>query len=56
MFIASKLTLNVDKTNFLKFETKNKPSTNMQTGHNDQYTQAVKTTRFLGLYIDSHLN
>jgi hypothetical protein len=45
-----------DKTSFLKFGAKNKPSTNMQTGHNDQYIQIVKTTRFLGLYIDSHLN
>jgi hypothetical protein len=32
-----KLTLNFDKTNFIKFSTKNKTCVNLNIGHDDQF-------------------
>jgi hypothetical protein len=47
---ANKLTLNFDKTNFMKFCTTNKNCVNLSIGYVD------KTTKFLGLQTDNNLN
>jgi hypothetical protein len=54
-FKASKLTLNFDKTDFMKFATNNKTSINFNIAC-DNKTIEVLTTKFLGLQIDNNLN
>jgi hypothetical protein len=53
---ANKLTLNFDKTNFIKFCTNNKTCVNLNMGFDDKTIEEVETTKFLGLQIDSNLN
>jgi hypothetical protein len=53
---ASKLTLNFDKTNFLKFCTTNKNCVNLSIGYVDKTIEEVETTKFLGLQVDNDLN
>jgi hypothetical protein len=53
---ANKLTLNFDKTNFMKFCTTNKNCVNLSIGCIDKTVEEVKTTKFLGLQIDNNLN
>jgi hypothetical protein len=53
-FKANKLTLNFDKTNFIKFTTNNKTSINFNIGY-DKTVEEVLTTKFLGLQIDNNL-
>ena len=58
-FQANKLTLNLNKTNFILFTPKhsrykpNKEILNLKFG--DQKINQVKETKFLGVYIDKHL-
>jgi len=42
LFIASKLSLNFDKTNFIKFVTSNKPVPNMHVSCYGKYIREVK--------------
>jgi hypothetical protein len=53
-FKANKLTLNFDKTNFMKFTTNNKTSINFNIGYDDRTTEEVLSTKFLGLQIDNN--
>jgi hypothetical protein len=53
---ANKLTLNFDKTNFMKFCTTNKNCDNLSRGYVDKTTEEVETTKFLGLRVDNNLN
>lgn len=55
-FIAIRLALNCDKTNFLNSLANNKSVTNMQISYTDQYIQLEKPTKCLGLQIDVRLN
>jgi hypothetical protein len=51
---ASKLALNFDKTNFIKFCTTNKNCVNLSVGYEDKTIEEVETTKFLGLQIDNN--
>jgi hypothetical protein len=53
---ASKLTLSLDRTNFMKFCTTNKNCVNLSIGFEDKTIEEVETTKFLGLPIDNNLN
>jgi hypothetical protein len=53
---ANKLTLNFDKTNFMKFCTTNKNCVNLSIGYADKTIEEVETTKFLGLQGDNNLN
>jgi hypothetical protein len=53
---VSKLTLNSDETNFMKFCTTNKNCVNVRIGYVDKTIEEVETTEFLGLQVDSNLN
>jgi hypothetical protein len=55
-FAANKLTLNLDKTNVIKFLTNNLPQCPLSIGYNDKYIEESVHTKFLGLQIDNHLN
>jgi hypothetical protein len=55
-FDANKLTVNLDKTNIIKFITKNSPQFSISIGYNDKHIEESVHTKFLGLQIDSHLN
>jgi hypothetical protein len=53
---ANKLTLNFDKTNFMKFCTNNKTGVNLNMGYDEKTIEEVETTKFLGLQVVSNLN
>jgi hypothetical protein len=53
---AIKLTLNFDKTNFMKFCTTNKKCVNLRKEYVDKTIEEVETTKFIGLQVDSNLN
>ena len=53
-FIAIRLALNCDKTNFLNSVANSKSV--MQISYTDRYIQLEKPTKCLGLQIDIHLN
>jgi hypothetical protein len=55
-FDANKLTLNLDKTNIIKFITKNSPQFPISIGYDDKHIEESVHTKFLGLQIVSHLN
>ena len=53
---TNKLSLNVNKTHFMIFKTKNKKLTqHMSIMINGEQIEQVKSTKFLGLYIDEQL-
>ena len=55
--LANKLSLNVNKTNFMIFKAKDKKlEQNMSIIINMQQIEQVKYTKFLGLYIDEELS
>jgi hypothetical protein len=53
---AIELTLNFDKTNFMKFCANNKTCVNLNIGYGNKTIREVETTKFLGLQIDNNLN
>jgi hypothetical protein len=55
-FSANKLSLYLDKTNVIKFITKNSPQYRLNIGCNDNYIDEAVNGKFLGLEIDNHLN
>jgi hypothetical protein len=55
-FAANKLSLNLDKTNLIKFITKNSPQYHLNIGYNDEHIEEGVNTKFLGLQIDNQLN
>jgi hypothetical protein len=55
-FAASKLTLNLDKINIIKFITYNSPQFPISIGYEDKYIEDPVCKTFLGSQIDSCLN
>jgi hypothetical protein len=55
-FAANKLTLNLEKTNVMKFVTKNLLHCALTIGYKDKYIEEVVNTKFLGMHLDNHLN
>jgi hypothetical protein len=55
-FDANKLTLNLDKTNIIKFITKNSPQVPISIAYDDKHIEESVHTKFLGLQIDNHIN
>jgi hypothetical protein len=55
-FAANKLILNLEKTNIMKFVTKNMPHCPLTIGYIDKYIEEVVNTKFLGMHLDNHLN
>jgi hypothetical protein len=55
-FAANKLTLNLDKTNRIKFTTINLPQCPLSIEYDDKYIEESVHTKFLGLCIDNYLN
>jgi hypothetical protein len=55
-FAANKLILNLEKTNVMKFVTKNLPHCVLTIGYKDKYIEEVVNTKFLGIHLDNHLN
>jgi hypothetical protein len=55
-FAVNKLTLNIDKTNIIKFITYNSPQLPISIGYEDKYIEESVHTKFLDLKIDGHLN
>ena len=54
---ANKLSLNIDKTNFVLFHPPQKaPNFNIRLVINDQFIKKAKCIKYLGILIDSHLN
>jgi hypothetical protein len=51
-FSAKKLSLDLDKTNVIKFMTKNSPQYPLNIGYNDKYIGEAVNTKFLRLQID----
>jgi len=56
-FQANKLTLNLEKTNFILFKSHRKinPSGNLSLFINDSPITQVESTKFLGVHIDQHM-
>jgi hypothetical protein len=54
-FAATKLILNLEKTNIMKFATRNMPHCALTIGYKDKYIEEV-STKFLGIHHDNHLN
>jgi hypothetical protein len=50
LFAASKLFLNLDKTNIMI----NSPHFALCTGYKERYIEGIINTKFLGLQIDNH--
>jgi hypothetical protein len=55
-FSANWLSLNVDKTNVMKFITKYSPQYPLNIGYNDKCIEEAVNRKFLGLQIDNQLN
>ena len=52
---AIKLVLNFDKTNIMKFITKNLSHSTLHIGYKEKYIEEMVLTKFLGLETDNHL-
>jgi hypothetical protein len=55
-FGANELLLNLDKTNIVKFVTKNSPHPPLSIGYKENFIKELTSIKFLGLQIDNHLN
>ena len=55
-FATNKLVLNLDKTNIMKFITRDKTHSTLCIGYLEKYTEETVDTKFLGLQTDHHLN
>jgi hypothetical protein len=53
---ANKWVLNTDKTNIMKFITKNSSHSMWHTGYKEKNIEETLNTQFLGLQIDNHLH
>jgi len=50
-FSAKKLVLNLDKTNIMKFITKNSSHSTLHIGYKEKYIEEAQNTTFLGLKL-----
>jgi hypothetical protein len=55
-FSADKLALQLDKTNIIKFTTKNSSQHTLSIGFKEKYIEKTVNAKFLGLQIDCHVN
>jgi hypothetical protein len=55
-FTASKLFLNLDKANIMKFIRNNLSHSTLLTGYKEKYIEESVNIKFLGLQIDNRLN
>jgi len=55
-FAPNNLILNVDKTNIMKFKTKNSSHSALHIGYKEKYIEETENTKFLGLQIDNQVN
>jgi len=55
-FAASKLVLNLDKTNIMKVITKNSSHSTLHIGNKEDNTERMVNTKPLGLQIDNNIN
>ena len=55
-FAANNLVLNLDKTNIMKFITKNSSHSTLNIGYKETYVEGKVNTKYLGLKIDNHIN
>ena len=56
LFAANNLVLNLDKTNIMKFITKNSSHSTLHIGYKEKYIEDTLNTKFLGSQIDNHIN
>ena len=56
LFAANNLVLNLDKTNIIKFITKNSSYTTLHIGYKEKYIKYTVNTKFLGSQIDNHID
>jgi len=55
-FAANNLVLNIDKTNIIKFITKNSSHSTLHISYKEKYTEKMMNTKFFGLQTDNHIN
>jgi len=55
-FAASKLVLNLDKTNIMKVITKNSSHSTLHIGYKEDNIERMANTKPLGLQSDNHIN
>jgi hypothetical protein len=55
-FADNKIILNLQKTNIMKFVTKNMPHCPLTIGYKYKYVEEVVSTKFLNIRLDNHLN
>ena len=55
-FKVNLLSINVDKTHYLQFKTKNNPICNINIACNDTLVTALPKIKFLGIYIQDSIN
>jgi hypothetical protein len=53
-FAASKLVLNLDKTDTMKFITNNLSQSTLLLGYKEKYVEEMANTKFCGLQIGNH--
>jgi hypothetical protein len=56
MATANNLVINLDKTNIMKFISKNSAHSTLHLGYKEKYVQQTEITKFLGLLTDNHIN
>jgi len=56
MFSADNLVLNLDKTNIMKFITKNSSHSTLHICYKGKYIEEAQNTTFHGLQIDNHIS
>jgi hypothetical protein len=56
LFAANNLVLNLDKTNIMKFITKNSSYTTLHIGYKEKYMEDTVNTKFLGSQIENHID
>jgi len=52
-FAANNLVINLDKTNIIKFITKNSAHSTLHIGYKEKYIEQTVNTKFLGLEVDN---
>jgi len=55
-FAANNVVLNLNKTNIMKFITKNSAHFTLLVGCKEKYIEETVNTKFLGLQTDNHIN
>ena len=55
-FLANGLALNMEKTNIMKFTSRNPQNESFQTMHQNRLLTGTNSTKFLGLELDTNVN